>query len=374
MAQPAAELSNEELFDSTKDVLSQAFDDLQQEKEGSSGEDIELDLESSPTFDEAQKEQEASKDESVEEVKKEAATDDKPDEKVVEKVESKEEEKTADVKEVELSDDEILDNLKPKAQERFKDLVSRNRDLEGRIGELEPSQAMAEHVLGSGTQPDQLNFALDIFKSLNSGDWDAARSALSKLDQFSNVIAERLGVQGGQDNEKSSYSDFEDLSKAVDDLEMSSEWANKLAAQRVQANSINQSRQEFSQQTEESSRQQQAYDAAQSTAYNDIKSWEDGIKTSDADFESKRDIMLDIGEKIANSGVSPSSWLPLLKNEYDVLTRGMSLASKRTNASKQSGPLAPSSSGGGAVDSAELKTAEVTPEFLQHHLDQLHNR
>ncbi len=55
MAQPAAELSNEELFDSTKDVLSQAFDGLQQEKEGSGGEDIELDLESSPTFDEAQK-------------------------------------------------------------------------------------------------------------------------------------------------------------------------------------------------------------------------------------------------------------------------------------------------------------------------------
>jgi len=374
MAQPATELSNEELYDSTKDVLSQALDGLQQEKEGGDGEDVELDLESSPTFDEAQKEQEASKDEPAEEVKKEATVDDKSNEEAVEKVESKEEEKTDDVKEVELSDDEILDNLKPKAQERFKDLVSRNKDLEGRIEELSPSQAMAEHVLNSGTQPDQLNFALDIFKSLNSGDWDAARGALSKLDQFSNVIAERLGVQGVQDNEKSSYSDFEDLSKAVDDLEMSSEWANKLAAQRIQANSINQSRQEFSQQTEESFKQQQAYDAEQSTAYNDIKSWEDGIKTSDADFESKRDIMLDIGEKIANSGVSPSSWLPLLKNEYDVLTRGMSLASKRTNASKQSGPLAPSSSSGGAVDSAELKTAEVTPEFLQYHLDQLHNR
>mgnify|MGYP003632176446 FL=1 len=368
------ELSNEELFDSTKDVLSQAYDGLQQEKEGSDGEDIELDLESSPTFDEAQKEQEASKDEPVEEVKKEATTDDRPDEEVVEKVESKEEEKTADVKEVELSDDEILDNLKPKAQERFKDLVSRNKDLEGRVGELEPSQAMAEHVLGSGTQPDQLNFALDIFKSLNSGDWDSARDALSKLDQFSNVVADRLGVQGTQNNEKSSYSDFEDLSKAVDDLEMSTDWANKLATQRVQANSINQSRQAFSQQTEESGRQQQAYDAEQSTAYGDIKSWEDSIKTSDADFESKRDIMLDIGEKIANSGVSPSSWLPLLKNEYEVLSRGMSLASKRTNASKQAGPLAPSSSSGGAVDSGELKTAEVTPEFLQHHLDQLHNR
>ena len=374
MAKPAPELSNEELFDSTKDVLSQAFDGLQQEKEGSDGEDIELDLESSPTFDEAQKEQEASKDEPVEEVKKEAATDDRPDEEVVEKVESKEEEKTVDVKEVELSDDEILDNLKPKAQERFKDLVSRNKDLEGRIEELSPSQAMAEHVLGSGTQPDQLNFALDIFKSLNSGDWDSARSALSKLDQFSNVVAERLGVQGAEENDKSSYGDFEDLSKAVDDLEMSAEWANKLATQRIRDNSVNQSRQAFNQQSEENIRQQQNYDTEQETAYNAIKTWEDGIKTSDADFESKRDIMLDIGEKIANSGVSPSSWLPLLQNEYDVLTRGMSLASKRTNASKQAGPLAPSSSGGGSVDSAELKTAEVTPEFLQHHLDQLHGR
>jgi len=368
------ELSNEELFDSTKDVLSQAFDGLQKEKEGADGEDVELDLESSPTFNEAQKEQESQQDESVEAKEEEAPVDSESKEAEPEQVESKEEEKVDNVKESELSDEDILENLKPKAQERFKDLVSRNRDLEGRIGELEPSQAMAEHVLGSGTQPDQLNFALDIFKSLNSGDWDAARSALSKLDQFSNVIADRLGVQGSQDNEKSSYSDFEDLSKAVDDLEMSSEWANKLATQRVQANSINQSRQEFSQQTEESGKQQQAYDAAQSTAYNDIKSWEDGIKTSDADFESKRDIMLDIGEKIANSGVSPSSWLPLLKNEYDVLTRGMSLASKRTNASKQAGPLAPSSSSGGSVDSGELKTAEVTPEFLQHHLDQLHNR
>ena len=368
------ELSNEELFDSTKDVLSQAYDGLQQEKEGSDGEDIELDLESSPTFNEAQKEQEASKDEPVEEAKEEAATDDRPDEEVVEKVESKEEEKTADVKEVELSDDEILDNLKPKAQERFKDLVSRNKDLEGRVEELGPSQAMAEHVLGSGTQPDQLNFALDIFKSLNSGDWDSARSALSKLDQFANVVADRLGVQGTEENDKSSYGDFEDLSKAVDDLEMSSEWANKLATQRIRDNSVNQSKQAFNQQSEANVKQQQNYDTEQAAAFNDIKSWEDGIKTSDADFESKRDIMLDIGEKIANSGVSPSSWLPLLQNEYDVLTRGMSLASKRTNASKQSGPLAPSSSSGGAVDSAELKTAEVTPEFLQHHLDQLHGR
>lgn len=364
MAEP--ELSNEQLFESTKDVISEAFDQMQ--KEGGDSEEDELDL-NTPTFDEAQNEQKA-------EEEPKAEVKDLTDEKSPEdpEPEVKAEEKQEETAEVELSDEEILNNLKPKAQERFKDLVSRSKELEDRISQLEPSEAVASHVLNSGTQPDQLNFALDVFKSLNSGDWDQARSALSKIDEFSNIIAERLGVSDQGNNDKSSYNDFEDLSGAVENLEMSEEWANKLAQQRVSANSINQSKQEFSRQTEENYQQQQAYSQEQERAYNEIKAWEEGIKTSDADFDSKRDIMLDIGEKIANSGVNPNSWLPLLKNEYEVLSRGMSLASKRTNASKNSGPLAPSSSSSGNVDSADLKQAEITPEFLQYHLDQLHNR
>ena len=366
MAKP--ELSNEELFDSTKDVLSKAFDEMQ---EDNSTEEDELDI-NTPTFDEAQEEQKA-EEEPKAEVQEEP---EKEEEKTPEpEVEAKAEEKPEETAEVELSDEEILNNLKPKAQERFKDLVSRSKELEERISQLEPSEAVASHVLSSGTQPDQLNFALDVFKALNSGDWEQARSALSKIDEFSNIIAERLGVSDKAQNDKSSFGDFDDLSQAVENLEMSEDWANKLAQQRVQQNSMNQSKQEFERQSQESYQQQQAFSQHQERAYNEIKAWEEGIKTSDADFESKRDIMLDIGEKIANSGVDPSSWLPLLKNEYEVLTRGMSLASKnRTSASKNSGPLAPSSSSSGNVDGSELKQAEVTPEFLQYHLDQLHNR
>jgi len=365
MAEP--ELSNEQLFESTKDVLSEAFDKMQEENHT---EDDELDL-NTPTFDEAQEEQKA-EEEPKAEVQEEP---EKEEEKTPEpEVEAKAEEKPEETAEVELSDEEILNNLKPKAQERFKDLVSRSKELEDRISQLEPSEAVASHVLSSGTQPDQLNFALDVFKSLNSGNWEQARSALNKIDEFSNIIAERLGVSDKSNNDKSSYGDFEDLSGAVENLEMSEDWANKLAQQRVRENSINQSKQEFSRQNEESYQQQQNFSQEQDKAYNEIKAWEESIKTSDADFDSKRDIMLDIGEKIANSGVNPSSWLPLLRNEYEVLSRGMSLASKRTNASKNSGPLAPSSSSSGNVDSADLKQAEVTPEFLQYHLDQLHNR
>ena len=365
MAEP--ELSNEQLFESTKDVLSEALDKMQEENQT---EDDELDL-NTPTFDEAQEEQKAEEEPKVEVEEEPASEEDKEAEP---EVEAKVEDEPEETAEVELSDEEIFNNLKPKAQERFKDLVSRSKELEDRISQLEPSEAVASHVLNSGTQPDQLNFALDVFKSLNSGNWDQARDALNKIDEFSNIIAERLGVSDKSGNDKSSYGDFEDLSGAVENLEMSEDWANRLAQQRVKENSINQSKQEFSRQTEENYQHQQAFSQEQDRAYNEIKAWEESIKTSDADFDSKRDIMLDIGEKIANSGVNPSSWLPLLRNEYEVLSRGMSLASKRTNASKNSGPLAPSSSSSGNIDGSELKTAEVTPEFLQHHLDQLHNR
>jgi len=365
MAEP--ELSNEQLFESTKDVLSEAFDKMQEENHT---EDDELDL-NTPTFDEAQEEQKAEEEPKAEVEEKPAKEEDKEAEP---EVEAKAEDKPEETAEVELSDEEIFNNLKPKAQERFKDLVSRSKELEDRISQLEPSEAVASHVLSSGTQPDQLNFALDVFKSLNSGNWEQARSALNKIDEFSNIIAERLGVSDKGNNDKSSYGDFEDLSGAVENLEMSEDWANKLAQQRVRENSINQSKQEFDRQNVESYQQQQNFSQEQDQAYNEIKAWEESVKTSDADFDSKRDIMLDIGEKIANSGVNPSSWLPLLRNEYEVLSRGMSLASKRTNASKNSGPLAPSSSSSGNVDSTDLKQAEVTPEFLQYHLDQLHNR
>ena len=103
MAKP--ELSNEELFDSTKDALSKAFDEMQ---EDGSAEEDELDL-NTPTFDEAQEEQKA-EEEPKAEVQEEP---EKGEEKTPEpEVEAKAEEKTEETAEVELSDDEILNNLK----------------------------------------------------------------------------------------------------------------------------------------------------------------------------------------------------------------------------------------------------------------------
>ena len=104
-------------------------------------------------------------------------------------------------------------------------------------------------------------------------------------------------------------------------------------------------------------------------AYNDIAAWEQSISSSDADYAAKKDIMLDVGRDIAASNISPQDWLPTLQQQYNVLSRGMSAASTNGNASKKSGPLAPSRTSGGAVQPMSLDTPEVTPEFLAAHLE-----
>ena len=75
-----------------------------------------------------------------------------------------------------------------------------------------------------------------------------------------------------------------------------------------------------------------------------------------------------------NSEMLPNQWLDTLKNQYNILSRGITAASSKIpQASKGSGPLAPAGNSGSHSDSGYLETAEVTPEFLQAHLDQMHS-
>jgi len=48
-------------------------------------------------------------------------------------------------------------------------------------------------------------------------------------------------------------------------------------------------------------------------------------------------------------------------------------ASANGNASKNSGPLAPGRTNSGTGNALDSDKAEVTPEFLQAHLDAMHN-
>ena len=350
------ELSHDEMYQSTKDVLSEAMDNLEQEPEYNEPK--------APTFEEAQDAQtqdiEASKEKTTEDF---TPTQQEPNGNL-------EEQPSLELTE---EDNEFIGNLKPKAQERFKHWIDRANEAESKLQDGESAGQVFEHISDSTTNPDQLNWALDVFKSLNSGDYDSARDALKSMDKFTDQVAQKLGLNSSV-NEDGTFKDFEDLSKAVEDLDMSEEWANKLASDRTTTNSRVQARAQFDQTNAETQEQQTWYNNESNKAYQSIQQWEKEIVDTDPDYSLKKEIMMDVGAKIANSNIAPSKWLEELRGEYDILSRGIAVASSKIpKASKGSGPLAPSGNSGTHSDSGYLETAEVTPEFLQAHLDQMHS-
>jgi len=266
-------------------------------------------------------------------------------------------------------DADVYGNLKPKAQERFEHWINQAKELHAVNEELQGSKELQDYILSSNTNPEQLNWSLNVFNSLNSGDYNKAVNALQALDQFADRIGDKLGVNRTE-NEASSYNDYEDLSNAVENLEMSEDWANRLASQRSEYSAQNQAQANFNQMQQEYTQHQQNYDQAANTAYQAITQWENEIKESDADYALKKDAMIEVGKRLSQTQFPPQDWLPLLQNEYNVLSEGMRIASQQNgNASSSARPLAPSRGNSGTGNAVTLESAEVTPEFLQAHLE-----
>ena len=365
MAEPQVEMSNTEMYRDTLSVLEQELESIQsdQPEEESHVEvqpkaDEETNTDT-PTYQEAEASQE---DQGSREASAEASTE------AVSRGEGNQ-------AQPELNDEdaEVYGNLKPKAQERFEHWINRAKELEGSNDTLKVSGELHDYIMDSGTNADQLNWSLGVFKSLNSGNYEEATRALKALDEFADQIGETLGVNRAQDS-NAGYNDFEDLSKAVENMEISEEWANKLASDRVGTNSQNQAQADYQQYYQSQLQAQTETHETTEQALSDITDWENDLIGSDPDFSSKRDTMMEISREVASSEFPPEQWLGILQNQYNVLSRGMTVAhSANGNASKNSGPLAPGRTSSGSGDALDSNQAEATPEFLQAHLDAMHN-
>jgi len=370
MAEAQEELSNTELQESTFDVMSEALDNLHKNDDIVEATEevvndepiVEQSAESdvkAPTFKEAQNAQQDTR-----------SGVDTPEE-------SEEELQTSEGVQasegLDSEDADVYDNLKPKAQERFKHWIDKANNLEQEYNSmLQGNNQLHGIIEGSTTNPQQLGWALEMFKGLNSGDYTTAVNSLKALDQFSNQIAKTLGVQT-EGNSSSSFSDFEDLSGAVENLEMSEEWANKLASQRVAQNSMHQAQNTFKEQNYQQTNMMQQRENHKDTAFKQIEAWENNLTEKDPDYSLKKDIMIEMGTQLAQSEVPPDQWLPVLQNQYQMLSRGMGVAGgSKVKASRSSGPLAPGSGNSGTTNVTDPKQAEITPEFLRAHLDAMH--
>ena len=346
-------------YEDTLHVLEEALSDMRGVEE-TNAEPSEETTASAPTYKEAEAEQQKSI----------SAEDDQPEAPTEEISASSGSETPANLSE---EDADVYGNLKPKAQERFEHWINHAKELEATNQELSGSKELQDYILNSTTNPEQLNWSLNVFNNLNSGDYNKAVNALQALDQFADTIGEKLGVNRTE-NDASSYNDHEDLSNAVENLEMSEDWANRLAAQRSTDSAQNQAQANFNQMNQEYTQHQEQYDNAANTAYQAITQWEHQIQESDADYALKKDAMIEVGKRLSQTQFPPQDWLPLLQNEYNVLSEGMRIASQQNgNASKSSRPLAPSRGNSGTGNVTGLETATVTPEFLQAHLDAMQN-
>jgi hypothetical protein len=212
MAEEKQEMTTAELYDDTLEVLEKEYENILGESNeevvnaADSAESTEEQTSETPTYEEAETAQQESSD--TEDDRSTAPTETIP--------ESKADETRPELDE---EDADVYGNLKPKAQERFEHWINKAKELETQNQELSVSKELQDYILGSGTNPQQLNWSLDIFNSLNSGDYNKAVSALKSLDQFADQIGEKLGVNA-TNNENVNYSDFQDLSGAVENLEI----------------------------------------------------------------------------------------------------------------------------------------------------------
>jgi hypothetical protein len=373
MAERTAEMSPSELHDDTLSVLEKELESMDEstleeetldvkaesEPEPEPVEEPKTDIDT-PTYKEAQTAQQAPAD-----------TEDDRQETSTETVSASE----GDKEKLDLSDEdsEVYGNLKPKAQERFEHWINRSKELEVENTTLKDAGALQDYIVESNTNADQLDWSLNVFKSLNSGNYDEAVKALKAIDQFADKVGETLGVNK-KDNDEASYSDFEDLSGAVENMEISEDWATKLAQERIGQNSRYQAESDFNKTQTVRTNQQNAYVRNQEKALSSITDWEKELEKSDPDYAMKKDMMVDIGKDIVQSNFPPENWLNMLQSQYNVLSRGMTVAAQANgNASKSVRPLAPNRSGGGASNPLDISTPEVTPEFLQAHLDAMNS-
>ena len=372
MAEELKEMSDAEMYEDTLGVLEKEFESMHAE---STEEAVDAPTQSESTTEEEPTEQKASDTPTYEEAETaqqtSSNTEDDRHETSTEAVSESASNETRP--ELDEEDADVYGNLKPKAQERFEHWINRAKELETENENMQVSRQLHEYIAKTNTNPEQLVWSLNVFNSLNSGNYEQALSALKALDTFADQIGERLGVNR-TNNEQANYTDHEDLSNAVENLEMSEEWATKLAQQRTEESAQFQAQNDFQQYNNEEQQYATAYQDAANQAFSAITDWENQIKETDPDYALKSEAMIDVGKQLAKTNFPPQDWLPMLQNEYNVLSRGMSIAAQQNgNASKQSRPLAPGRSNGGVGSSMELQSAEVTPEFLQAHLDAMHN-
>lgn len=205
------------------------------------------------------------------------------------------------------------EGLTPKAQERFQQLANTNRELSAKLEQMQPAaesaQALAEVFKEHGVRREQFEQAMEVVGLMNRGD---LRGALRVLDEQRKLISLHLGetLPGAEP-----LADFPDLKQAVDNLQMTEEYALELARSRMVQGHQQQATQRQEQEREAQQQEAQAIQSGQLAVDKFCKA----RMADDLDYARIEPLLLEQIKAGLLEGVPPQAWPRIVEKTYGLI-------------------------------------------------------
>lgn len=254
---------------------------------------------------------------------------------------------------------EQLKTLKPDTQQRFREVITALKTHEGTIaklgGEVKVLAAGRDAILGvmkeTNTTQDQLSGYLYFNQLLQSNKPEDLESALDMVERQRMGLYKALGREpegGGIDLLK----DFPDLSKQVEEEEITRAAALEIAQGRREKSARDQQASRTSQQQRTETERKAKLQQDGQQALSGIEAWTAELRKSDLDYTAKEDKLLSKLDEVLEE-YPPNQWLPTLK----LLYAGIEITKAPAGGGKGNQPLRSSGARPGAKAPANMLDA-----------------
>lgn len=196
------------------------------------------------------------------------------------------------------SDEAFMETIKnDRTRERFQTLSHKNKELTDVVNNFQ------QQVASTGLSAQDFTQVVDLMGKANSDNPENIKEARAFIRDLDKTLSERIG------DVPDAYERFDDLKQDYEDGELSEEYANKMAQQRMQE-------QVAKQRQEQAEQQQQMQDKAVMEQANAIESMVQQFKANDPDFALKEAQLEKMTAKIVADGVPMANWATEFVNRY----------------------------------------------------------
>lgn len=238
------------------------------------------------------------------------------------------------------------EGLKAKAKERFQELVTSHKEQTQQITAMGQTIAgFRQMVRETGATEDQFVQSLDLLKLVNTNPAEASKKL---YDMALNLaLASNVEIPGVD-----FLKDFPDLTKQVEDREITPEAAREIAKgrrEKAAREAADRRTQEQQQLTERQRQEEQQTLTAIETFLMDKEK-------NDIDWPGKANLLLKAAQ-FAKVNLPMKSWLPYLQQQYEMIGETVAKTSGHANNGNGKRPLRPSPGGGGQEQPTTMQAA-----------------